>query len=582
MKLFTIFFTFLFVIAVFPQEQIRVTYHDLTIAAEENPQLVMDARKLADKQGLPHTIYTDNGIFIEARGIQNDKVVYGVVTDLNDAMGSGSVAFWENIQNIFDLSKARKHYLSRPTDNPTLGYPALLTRGVTTAYLAIPDWTADAVVLLDAITGDLVDPAFIVDPTNLSSPKQLRLSPYGFLTLSDQIDDLVQKYDTAGAYVGFFAPAGGVNTAILDNMRGHNFRPNGNMVVTVGSGGNQNAIPEFDASGNYISNFIAAGAGGLNSPFDILFRASDCLVTASSSNAVHRYDLTGTYLDNFVPTIAFPQQIFESANGNICVAGFSVPSALYIYSSTGTLLNSFSAVTGLRGCYQLPSGNYIVTNGTVIAEIDDTTGALIRNIVSGVSAQYVNLIDFNIIPVELTSFAGSTVNGNVVLNWNTASETNNSGFEIQRSTDRVNFSNIAFVPGFGTTTQPRSYSYTDNSVNKGTYYYRLKQVDYNGAFAYSDIVEVDVEAPIEFALTQNYPNPFNPSTILSYSIPQSSFVTLKVYDIIGNEVATLVNETKSAGKYDVSFNASNLSNGVYLYSIKTDNFTSTKKMILMK
>src|SRR5690606_38951999 len=170
-----------------------------------------------------------------------------------------------------------------------------------------------------------------------------------------------------------------------------------------------------------------------------LFRASDCLVTASSSNAVHRYDLTGTYLDNFVPTIAFPQQIFESANGNICVAGFSVPSALYIYSSTGTLLNSFSAVTGLRGCYQLPSGNYIVTNGTVIAEIDDTTGALIRNIVSGVSAQYVNLIDFNIIPVELTSFAGSTVNGNVVLNWNTASETNNSGFEIQRSTDRVNF-----------------------------------------------------------------------------------------------------------------------------------------------
>src|SRR5690606_16860319 len=124
-------------------------------------------------------------------------------------------------------------------------------------------------------------------------------------------------------------------------------------------------------------------------------------------------------------------------------------------------------------------------------EIDDTTGALIRNIVSGVSAQYVNLIDFNIIPVELTSFAGSTVNGNVVLNWNTASETNNSGFEIQRSTDRVNFSNIAFVPGFGTTTQPRSYSYTDNSVNNGTYYYRLKQVDYNGAFAYSDIVEVE-------------------------------------------------------------------------------------------
>jgi hypothetical protein len=85
-----------------------------------------------------------------------------------------------------------------------------------------------------------------------------------------------------------------------------------------------------------------------------------------------------------------------------------------------------------------------------------------------------------------------------------------------------------------------------------------------------------------FKLDQNYPNPFNPSTVISYSLPQNSFVTLKVYDIIGNEVATLVNETKSAGKYDVSFEASNLSNGVYLYSIKTNNFTSTKKMILMK
>lgn len=124
--------------------------------------------------------------------------------------------------------------------------------------------------------------------------------------------------------------------------------------------------------------------------------------------------------------------MFESSNGNICVAGFSIPSALYIYNSTGTLLNSFNAVTGLRGCYQLPGGNYIVTNGSFIAEIDDTTGALVRNIVSGISAQYVNLIDFSIVPVELTSFVGSNVNGNVVLNWNTATEINNSGFQIQK------------------------------------------------------------------------------------------------------------------------------------------------------
>ncbi len=582
MKSFTLLFTMLLFSFAIAQDQPNINYFDLTIAAEQNSQLVFDARKLADKTGLPYAIYTPEGVFIEARGIENGKVVYAIVNDIADAINSGSVAYWEDIQYNYDLSKARVHYLNQQTQNSSLGYSNISDAGVSTSYLAIPDWTTDAVVLLDAVTGDLVDNAFIVDPTNLSSPKQIRLSPYGFLTLSDQIDDLVQKYDTSGSYQGFFAPVGGVNTAILDNMRGHNFRPNGNMVVTVGSGGNQNGIAEFDASGNYLGNFIAIGAGGLNSPFDIIFRASDCLVTASSSNAAHRYDLNGNYLDNFIPSIAFPQQIFESTNGNICVAGFSLPSALYIYNSTGALLNSFNAVTGLRGCYQLPGGNYIVTNGSFIAEIDDTTGALIRNIVSGISAQYVNLIDFSIVPVELTSFVGSSVDGNVVLNWNTATEINNSGFEIQKSMDRINFSNLAFVPGFGTTTEPRSYSYTDNTVNNGKYYYRLKQIDFNGEFAYSDIVEVDVAAPNTFALSQNYPNPFNPTTIITYSLPQKSYVTLKIYDVLGNEAATLVNQTQSAGKYDVRYDASGLSNGVYFYTITADHFTSTKKMVLLK
>jgi hypothetical protein len=186
------------------------------------------------------------------------------------------------------------------------------------------------------------------------------------------------------------------------------------------------------------------------------------------------------------------------------------------------------------------------------------------------------------LPVELTFFSANVSGSTVGLNWTTATEINNRGFEVQRSADRINFSNITFIPGFGTTTERRNYSFTDNSVTNGKYYYRLKQIDYNGAFAYSDIVEVDVSTPLEFALLQNYPNPFNPSTIISYSVPQSSFVTIKVYDIIGNEVTTLVNGNEQAGKYDVRFDASNLSNGVYMYSIKTDNFTSTKKMILMK
>ena len=184
-------------------------------------------------------------------------------------------------------------------------------------------------------------------------------------------------------------------------------------------------------------------------------------------------------------------------------------------------------------------------------------------------------------PVELSSFTANVNGTDVNLTWSTATETNNNGFEVQRKSGEE-FVTIGFVRGNGTTTEIQNYSYTDSKLPIGGYSYRLKQVDFDGSFEYSNVVNVDLTAPTVFALDQNYPNPFNPSTMISYSIPQSSFVTLKVYDIIGNEVATLVNQNQQAGKYDIRFDASNLSNGVYMYSIKTDNFTSTKKMILMK
>ncbi|MBE0551337.1 MAG: DUF4397 domain-containing protein [Ignavibacterium sp.] len=186
-----------------------------------------------------------------------------------------------------------------------------------------------------------------------------------------------------------------------------------------------------------------------------------------------------------------------------------------------------------------------------------------------------------VVPVELSSFSANVNGTDVNLTWSTATETNNNGFEIQRKSGEE-FVTIGFVRGNGTTTEIQNYSYTDSKLPVGSYSYRLKQVDFDGSFEYSSVVNVDLTAPTVFALEQNYPNPFNPSTVISYSVPQSSFVTLKVYDIIGNEVATLVNQTQSAGKYDIRFDASSLSNGVYMYSIKTDNFTSTKKMILMK
>jgi hypothetical protein len=187
------------------------------------------------------------------------------------------------------------------------------------------------------------------------------------------------------------------------------------------------------------------------------------------------------------------------------------------------------------------------------------------------------------IPVELSSFNAIANNGNVKLNWTTATELNNSGFEILRRTQRgENWQKIGFVPGFGTTTERHSYSFIDDVVENGTYDYRLKQIDFDGSFEYSNIVEVQVIQPFEFSLEQNYPNPFNPSTKIKYSIPQISQVQIKVFDVLGNELKTIVNEEKSTGTYEITLHAENLPSGVYFYQLRAGEFVQTKKMLLLK
>ncbi|NNL20578.1 MAG: T9SS type A sorting domain-containing protein [Ignavibacteriaceae bacterium] len=187
-----------------------------------------------------------------------------------------------------------------------------------------------------------------------------------------------------------------------------------------------------------------------------------------------------------------------------------------------------------------------------------------------------------IVPVELTSFTASVVKDGVELNWATATETNNQGFEVEKLNSEGEFENIGFIAGFGTTVEPKEYSFTDNSVSSGSYTYRLKQIDYDGKSSYSDELIVEVVLPIEYALEQNYPNPFNPSTTIKYSIPEDGFVKLAVYNMLGEEVSTLINTQQKAGRYEVTFDASELASGVYIYRLEAANYTASKKLMLMK
>ncbi len=192
----------------------------------------------------------------------------------------------------------------------------------------------------------------------------------------------------------------------------------------------------------------------------------------------------------------------------------------------------------------------------------------------------------SIIPVELISFYYSINDNDVTLHWTTASETNNQGFEIERSkrqearSDKWN--KIGFVNGQGTTTELQTYSFSDNNLDAGKYQYRLKQIDFNGSFEYSNIINLEIISPNKFSLEQNYPNPFNPTTNIQYTMGSKQFVSLKVYDVLGNEIATLVNEEKSAGNYKVEFSNKNISSGIYFYVLQAGSFIETKKMILLQ
>ena len=187
-------------------------------------------------------------------------------------------------------------------------------------------------------------------------------------------------------------------------------------------------------------------------------------------------------------------------------------------------------------------------------------------------------------PVSLSSFTSSALGRDINLKWITSSETNNTGFNIERKTTETEWSKVGFVAGKGTTNELTSYAYTDTKLNTGKYQYRLKQIDNNGNFEYHSLNgEVEIGVPVKYALSQNYPNPFNPSTKIDFAIPLDSRVSVIIYDITGREVSNLINnEFRKAGYYTININASTLSSGIYFYRMTTNKFIETRKMILLK
>jgi len=215
--------------------------------------------------------------------------------------------------------------------------------------------------------------------------------------------------------------------------------------------------------------------------------------------------------------------------------------------------------------------------------VDEYTGTVPNSIFGyGKLDIYAAVNESDPLPVELTSFSAIIKDKSVTLNWRTETEVNNYGFEIQRSVQISKWEVLGFVEGHGNSNSPKQYSFTDiNPVGGSNYSYRLKQIDTDGKFEYSDVVEV-LLVPDEFFLSQNFPNPFNPSTTISYQVQTKSHIQLFIYDALGNKVAQLINEEKEQGTYEVEIDGSNLTSGIYFYQMKAGDFIQTKKMILLK
>lgn len=286
---------------------------------------------------------------------------------------------------------------------------------------------------------------------------------------------------------------------------------------------------------------------------------------------------------------------FHSYTGGLYTAGVTRPLANKVSlnieynggaGSATNVATSYTDVATITFTTTNAAGNSNLTWVTTQAIADDgftpwTAGSFVNE-------------NTNPLPVQLTAFTAAFTQqqGGVVLKWTTASETNNYGFDVEKAQDSAsNFQTIenSFIKGHGTTIEQHSYTFTDAGSQPGIWYYRLKQTDMDGTVHYSDAIlpngvtgVSDRPLPTVFALDQNYPNPFNPSTTIEFQLPKESRVTLEVYNLIGQRVATLVDEIRAAGYYVQRFDGAHLGSGVYFYRFSTPEVSFVRKMLLTK
>ncbi len=461
-----------------------------------------------------------------------------------------------------------------------------------------------------------IQPKFIEGVNGTNSARM----PFAyFATISGLTPSSTYRYFNQIIISSNSATTSGAGNVIFVRSDSDFVRTSGPSMATYGNYG------EFmtDATGSYTGWFVNEPTG--NARFTpggyVFFRVmlNDGLggtaivsrVTSSDSTQVIKFETAGgdTTGSGLWSRAAVPAKSFVVLYDNVDGTGRPL-AATFVENdgSANTIANSYAqfysdSVNAINGSWGviIPNNNAL---GVRRIEARTLAGTLFPNAATSVDGMWgaVNTANpaFGLtaamippelapLPVELASFNATVSVGVVKLNWMTATELNNKAFEIERKTTG-DWSKIGEVDGNGTTTSPTYYSFEDRTLLNGKITYRLKQVDHDGSFTYSNPIAVVINAntvegegnPTVYSLDQNYPNPFNPSTVIRFAIPVAGEVSLSVYNTLGQKVAQLLNSTMPAGYHQVEFNAKDFPSGLYMYEVKAGAFTSTKKMLLIK
>lgn len=414
----------------------------------------------------------------------------------------------------------------------------------------------------------------------------------GEITGAENPFDGVQEGSFTSICFGDIDHDGDLDSFIADSSGSFNFyRNDGDFESPI-----FNKITGTDNPLNSVSHFYATPR------FVDLDCDGDLDFCSGNQNAkVKYYDNSGTALSPSyaqLPTSPF-EDIDNNMGGNysaVCLADLDNDGDLDAFMGNGNGSIYYGENTGdavdpviVLNSADNPFGSIAVGNSSFVSLYDlDNDGDLDAFIGKGGGDILTYANGTSTLPVSMVSFTAELNENRVVLNWNTATEINNYGFDIERAENNISGKNrdwekLGFVNGSGNSNSPKSYSFIDNTfLMYNDYSYRLKQIDVNGNFKYWDIVNITLGTPEQFAVGPNYPNPFNSSTVINYQLPKEGLVTVKIYDIIGRKIETLLQKKETAGRHIVNFDASDYSSGVYLYTVSFNGFMAVGKMLYLQ